>query len=786
MTENCKRNIKLPFILLFILGTLFSCTSNREKKYIVDNQINLQAEPFSLSEVRLLDGPFKHAMEVEAEYLLSLEPDRLLHNFHLNAGLPVKGEIYGGWESRGVAGHSLGHYLSACSMMFASSGDEQFKQRVEYVVEELKKCQDARETGYVGGIPDEDKIFSEVSRGDIRSQGFDLNGGWVPWYTQHKIWAGLIDAYVYCDNELAKTIVIKLSDWACENFLNLPEDKFQQMLACEHGGMNESLAEVYALTGEIKYLDLSTRFHHNAILDPLAAEKDELAGKHANTQIPKIIGCSRLYELTGDLQDSTIASFFWETITNHHSYVTGGNSEREHLGLPDELNNHLSTETTETCNTYNMLKLTKHLFSQKPLVKYADYYERALYNHILSSQNPDDGMVCYMVPLSSGSIKKYGTPFESFWCCTGTGMENHVKYGEAIYFKENNQNLMVNLYIPSVLNWEEKGFVIRQESKYPEESTIQFTIDKAPGAEMELKFRLPWWAKKGMSVAINGETYESLNSENRYIVVNKVWENGDQIMLDIPMTLTMESMPDNESRVAFLYGPLVLSGKLGEKNIDPILDIPVLITNERPVDQWMVKSQETPLLFQTLNVGQPHDIELIPFYRMHHEKHMVYFDLYTDGEWKLKEKEYLEELARKELIRKNTIDLMAIGEMQPERDHNFSGDQTSTGEAFGRKWRDARNGGWFAIEMKVTDQFPLELICTYWGNDGGNREFDIMVDDKKLATQTLNRNKPDSFFDVRYSIPAEYVKGKSKVKITFQAHPEKTAGGLFGCRLIKK
>lgn len=751
---------------------------------VVKDQIKNKAQPFSLFDVRLLDSPFKHAMEMEGRYLLMLEPDRFLHNFHKHAGLPVKGEIYGGWESLGVAGHSLGHYLSACSMMYASTGDERFKNRVDYIVDELKACQDARGTGYVGGIPDEERIWAEVSRGDIRSQGFDLNGGWVPWYTQHKIWAGLLDAYQWCSNQTAKKVVVKLSDWAYDNFSHLSEPQFQQMLACEHGGMNESLAEVYAITGNRKYLDLANRFHHDAVLNPLANQRDELEGKHANTQITKVIGCSRIYELTGSQSDSTIASFFWERVVNHHSYVTGGNSEREHFGHPDHLANRLSDQTTETCNTYNMLKLTKQLFSRDPQVKYADYYERALYNHILASQNPLDGMVCYMVPLGSGYMKHYSTPFESFWCCTGTGMENHVKYGEAVYFKENNRDLMVNLYIPSVLNWQEKGLVIRQEGNYPESEIIHFSVEKAPKGDFTIKFRKPWWANNGIILKINGKAF-SPEVEAGYLLVTREWKNNDRVTLQMPMQLYTEVMPDDSTKAAILYGPLVLTAKLGEKGVDNRSEIPVLVTGNRPVDQWLKKSSDEPLAFYTREAGLPRDVELIPMYRMHHQHYMVYFDFFTADEWDRKQAEYLAGLRRQEEIEKRTVDIMHLGEMQPERDHSLQGDNTFTGEAFGRKWRDAREGGWFAFDMAVNDEAPLELVCTYWGSDAGNRVFDILIDDHVIATQTLENNQPDEFFEVAYPIPADMLKEKSKIRVKFQAHPGKTAGGVFGCRIIK-
>lgn len=334
-------------------------------------------------------------MEKDAAWLLTLDPNRLLSRFREYAGLKPKGEIYGGWESQGVSGHSLGHYLSATSMMYAATGDEKFKQRVDYIISELLTCQKKKGTGYIGAIPNGDKIFDEVAAGDIRSKGFDLNGGWVPWYTEHKVLAGLIDAYTYTGNADAKKIAIAFGNWIGVKFKNLTEPQFQTMLNCEHGGMNEALANLYSITGDKKYLALSYRFYHKKTLDPLTQQKDQLAGLHANTQIPKVIGLARDYELTGNLQNKTAATFFWNTVVNHHSYVIGGNSNYEHFGKPDQLSAQLSESTTETCNSYNMLKLTKHLYQLDPQVKYVDYYERTLYNHILASQNAEDGMVLY-------------------------------------------------------------------------------------------------------------------------------------------------------------------------------------------------------------------------------------------------------------------------------------------------------------------------------------------------------------------------------------------------------
>lgn len=415
-----------------------------DSKMIVQPTIAPETYAFPLSDVKLLAGPFNDAMQRDVEYLLQLNPDRLLHRFRLFAGLTPKAPIYTGWESETLSGHTLGHYLSACAMYYAATGDVRFKEKTDYVVDELSLCQSARKTGYVGSIPREDSVWNEVSKGNIRSAGFDLNGLWSPWYTLHKVFSGLLDAYLYANNEKAKEVVIKFADWADHITAGLNDEQLQKMLACEFGGMNEALINVYAITGNKKYLEVADRFYHKAIMDPLANQEDLLSGKHSNTQIPKIIGAARRYELTQDVKDKSISEFFWNTVVNNHTYVMGGNSEYEYLTEPGKLTNHLSQNTAETCNTYNMMKLTRHLFSWQPKAELFNFYERALYNNILSSQHPQTGMMCYFTPLRMGAKKDFSTPFDSFWCCVGSGIENHVKYGEAVYNRGKDGSLYVN------------------------------------------------------------------------------------------------------------------------------------------------------------------------------------------------------------------------------------------------------------------------------------------------------------------------------------------------------
>ncbi|MCC6142214.1 MAG: glycoside hydrolase family 127 protein, partial [Candidatus Hydrogenedentes bacterium] len=518
--------------------------------------------PTHLGQVRLLDGPFKEAQDRDIAYLLELEPDRLLHSFRTEAGLDPKGEVYGGWEQQGVAGHSLGHYLSACSLGYAATGNEALKRRVDYIVKELAECQAAHGDGYVAAIPKGREAFAKLSRGELQVEPFNLNGIWVPWYTLHKLLAGLLDAHLYTGNEQALEIATDLGDWAIEITKNLGDDQFQAMLACEHGGMNESLAELYGRTGDERFLDLSYRFHHKAVLDPLAAGEDCLPGLHANTQIPKIIGLARRYELDGGSKDRITAEFFWDRVVQHHLYAMGGHSDDEHFGPPDQLSERLGEKTAETCNTYNMIKLTRHLWDWFPIVEKADFYERALYNHILASQNPEDGMVCYYMPLKPGHFKTYSTPFDSFWCCTGTGMENHVRYGEFIYATRP-EGLYVNLYIPSELNWQCRDATVRIETTFPESEEITLHFAAKKPQTFTLYLRIPGWAANLPEVTLNGEKLNAVAAPGSYLTISREWREGDTITLRLPMALRTEPMPDNPSRIAFAYGPLILAADLG-------------------------------------------------------------------------------------------------------------------------------------------------------------------------------------------------------------------------------
>ncbi len=697
----------------------------------------------------------------------------------------LKGDVYGGWESEGLSGHTLGHYLSACSMMYASTGDQRFKANVDFIVGELAICQQARKTGYVGGIPNEDSIFGKLLRGEIKTSGFDMNGGWSPWYTVHKVMAGLVDAYLYCNNQQALTVVIKMADWTGYIIKNLNQVQMQKMLTCEYGGMNDVLANIYSITGNKKYLDLSYRFYDDFVMKPLSEKIDPMPGKHSNTNVPKAIGSARQYELTANKGDQTIASFFWDIMVKDHTYVIGGNSNYEYCGEPDKLNDALSDNTCETCCTYNMLKLTRHLFCWKPDSRLADYYERALYNHILASQNPTDGMMCYFVPLRMGTKKEFSDEFNTFTCCVGSGMENHSKYTENIYYQGKDGSLYVNLFIPSQLNWKGKGITVKQLTAYPESDKTVLRIQAKIPRTFALRIRHPWWASKGVGVQVNGKKSNAIPDSLGYIVVDRSWKTGDSVEITLPMSLYTEGMPDNNKRIALLYGPVVLAGQLGENMPDPVYGTPVLLTDNHTVTDWAKPVVNEPLAFRLEKVGKPMDVKLVPFYKTYDQYYNVYWDYFDNEEWEKRQTEYEAQKKHEKEIEERTIDIMRLGEMQPERDHHLTASENSyAGGALGKMGREARKNGFFAFDMKVQPGVTNILLCTYLGDDR-NRSFDILVDGSKIAEENLTGGETGKFFDKEYTIPAELIKGKTKVVVRIQANDHSTAGRIFGCRILK-
>lgn len=744
-----------------------------------------KAEPFALNAIRLTGGPFQHATKVCVDYLLEVNPDRLLSSFRKHSGLTPKGEIYGGWENSGLAGHTLGHYLTACSQHYAATGDARYKQKVDYIVDELVECQKSRPDGYISAIPDGDKKWAEVRAGNIRSGGFDLNGMWSPWYTHHKVFAGLLDAQSLVGNTKALGVAEKFADWAIWETEPLNEEQWQKMLGCEYGGMNESLAELYNRTKKEKYLTLSRQFYDHRILDPLAEEKDSLPGKHSNTQIPKIIGLARLYEIKGEEKDRKTAEFFWSQVVNHHTYVIGGNSNHEYLGPADQLNDRLSTNTAETCNTYNMLKLSRHLFAWEPRANIADFYERAYLNHILASQNPKDGMMTYFVPLASGSHRNYSNKWFDFTCCHGSGMENHTKHADSAYFHHGKDKLWVNLFMPTELTWKDAGVKLKQETNFPFSPKVSLVLDEAKGGEFELNVRHPYWAKEAFDIKVNGKVVAKSSKPSSFTAIKRKWKKGDKVEFTLPMALRTESMPDNENRVAVMYGPVVLAADLGPED-KPAPRIPVLVDDNKALPTWLEPVAGQPLTFRTKGAGRPTDLTLKPFWTISEDRYAVYFDRFDEAGWQALEAEYRAEEARIKDLEARTLDYMRIGEMQPERDHKLKQEKNDVREANGRSFRTPLAGGWFEFEMKVDGEKPNDLVMTYWGSDRNNPTFDILIDGQKLLTETLPERKPNVYYDATRPIPEEMTKGKKTVIVRIQSIEGKSASAVAGARTVKR
>jgi hypothetical protein len=602
--------------------------------------VALSAEAFPLSQVRLLDGPFRDAMQRDAAYLLSLDCDRLLRNFRVNANLPTQARPYGGWEAPTgeLRGHAVGHYLSACSLMYASTGDARFKERADKIVAGFAECQDAlgasaTHFGFLSAWPE-----SFIDRVERRQNV------WAPWYTLHKIMAGLYDASQLCGNAQALGVLTNMANWVKFRVDRLPVDQMQASLQNEYGGMNEVLANLYGVTGNTDYLKAAEAFNQTSLFDPLAAGNDRLNGLHANTQIPKMIGAARQYELTGNKRDQDIAGFFWDRVALHRSYVIGGDSDHEHFFPTNEFASHLSPETAETCNTYNMLKLTRHVFSWDPTARTMDFYERALYNDILASQDPDQGMFVYLMSLKPGHFKTYSTPENSFWCCVGTGMENHAKYGDSIYF-HNDQSLFVNLFIPSELSWPEKGLTVRQETKFPESDATRLNINAAKPVSLAMQIRWPEWSEK-LSVRVNGRSQKISGQPGSYVSVSRTWKDGDRVDIQLTMKLRTEPLPGASNIVAVLYGPVVLAGELGTNGMpkpyagsqtqfsrvsDPV--VPAFVGNAASILK-NIKGPGASLVFRTKALDQPKEITLVPLYRANHERYTVYWNLVSAADSK--------------------------------------------------------------------------------------------------------------------------------------------------------
>jgi uncharacterized protein len=784
----------------------------------------IRARPLHLSKVRVLGGPLKTAQDVDAKYLLELEPDRMMAYYRVRAGLPQKAQPYSGWDGggRNLTGHIAGHHLSAVSLMYLATGDARFKQRADYLVRELKEVQDKNGDGYVGALEGLREAFAAVSKGDIRSGGFDLNGLWSPWYTLHKTYAGLRDAYRHTGNRTALEVETKFAAWADGVLAPLSDAQIQKMLLTEHGGMNEVLADLYADTGDKRWLNLSYKFEHRAFTDALKRGQDNLAGKHGNCQIPKLVGSASRYVYAGDTGDILAASFFWDRVTEHHSYATGGHGLAEYFGYPDQLSSRVDGRTCESCNVYNMLKLTRRLFSLRPDAFYADFHERALFNHVLASIEPEQGgRTSYMVPVGRGVQQEYQNMLESFTCCVGTGMENHALHGDGLYY-ESPDTLWANLFVPSTAQFTTAGVNLKMDTDFPDGGAATITLAMPKPAAFTLAVRRPSWAGDGFTVKVNGESVavpplaslragaaggrnlgneDALPQPSSFVELHRTWKSGDTVELTLPKSLRLEPTPDNKSVAAIMWGPLVLAGDLGprregreERNAASETPIPVLVAADKPVEQWVVPSTARTGDFRASQVArvltQPAaltDVSLTPFYRTHRRTYSVYFDVVTPSEFDARVAALSAERERIRKLEAATVAFVQVGDSQPEREFNYQSDPANRAVRRTNGRANREGTGWFSYDLPVDPSAGTTLVVTYLNELGlppaaGN--FQILVDGSPVASFVPNPTAT-GFFDAQYAVPPALVAGKSKVTVRFQSATGARIAAVFGVRTVR-
>lgn len=786
-------------------------------------QDRLYNDEFSLQDVKLLDGPLLKARDLNVSVLLKYDVDRLLAPYLKEAGLTPKAKSFPNWD--GLDGHVGGHYLTALALN-ASTGSKECEERMLYMIKELKACAEANAKnhptwgkGYVGGVPNSDRIWSTFRNGDFRAYG----GSWVALYNIHKMYAGLRDAWVYCGNEDAKQLFLGFCDWAIDITSQLSDEQMEVVLRTEHGGMDEVIADAYAITGDRRYLDCAKRFAHKALLNPLASHNDCLDNMHANTQVPKIVGFERISELAGgDATYHEASQFFWNVVTKERSLAHGGNSRREHFPSKEACIDFVNDiDGPESCNTNNMLKLTEELHRADPEdAGYADFYELATFNHILSTQHPEHGGYVYFTSSRPRHYRNYSCPNEAMWCCVGTGMENHGKYGQFIYTHTTHDYvfnggmeakksplLQVNLFVASELNWKQNGVTLRQETAFPYSESSRITVTKGK-SEFTLALRYPGWVKAGaLSIKVNGKAVPVTGKPGSYVNLHRVWKANDVIEINFPMHNYIKHLPNQPQYVALMHGPILLGMKTGTEDLAhliaddsrfgqlasgrklPIDQAPYLIAKEvEDIADDIVPIEGKPLHF-TLKTRMENRIEgeLMPFFEIHDSRYMMYWLALSENGYK----EYIDKLAAEEAARQaleaRTTDKVQPGEQQPESDHFMETDDSRKGVTNDVFFRDARDGHYFSYLLQTKGETKLSLMITYWGQDEWRScEYDLMVDDQLVTSINNTRKWRSSQWKTEtYEIPSSMLEGKTQIRVKFVAHKGRQVGEIYGVRLVK-
>lgn len=773
-------------------------------------QDKLYKDEFPLGDITLLDGPLKHARDLNVQVLLKYDCDRMLAPYRKEAGLQPRKPSYPNWD--GLDGHVGGHYLSALAIN-AATGNEECRKRMEYMISELQLVLDANNQrpeawchNYIGGVPNSAKMWTAFSKGDFGP----YFGTWAPFYNIHKMYAGLRDAWLYCGNEQAKNLFLKFCDWAVDITRDLNDEQMEKMLGNEHGGMNEVLADAYAITGEQKYLDCARRFSHRMLLVPLENGKDCLDNMHANTQIPKVIGYQRIAELAHDVQYHNASEYFWEIVTRQRSLALGGNSRREHFPTKENCIDYINDiDGPESCNTYNMLKLTEDLNRVKPNGMYGDFYETAMFNHILSAQHPQHGGYVYFTSARPRHYRNYSAPNEAMWCCVGTGMEDHGKYGQFVWthdkgVKAEDDALYVNLFVASELNWKDRKMVIRQQTAFPYAETSVVEVAKGKGTFI-LKVRKPSWCEnftvKG--VGFDADSYE----ENGFVCMKRKWKKGDQVKISMPMHAYIKPMINVPQYVAIMYGPILLGMKTGTEDMRGLIaddsrfgqyaggkklaldEAPILLPKHLDdIAKNLKPVPGKPLHFKlATHMENTIDGELQPFFEIHDSRYMMYWLALGENDYKAYMQKLADEEKARQALEARTVDKVNPGEQQPETDHRMETDDSNKGNTEGIFFRDAKDGHYFSYLMQTKGETNLSLQLKFWGQDEWRTsEFDIYVNDKLLCSvNNSHRWRTTQFKTVDYAIPSEFVKGKKEIRVKFVAHKGKQVGRIYGVRLVK-
>lgn len=759
-----------------------------------------EVEPLPPAAIRLLEGPLKQRQDTHAGHLEAIETDRLLAPYRIQAGLDPRANRYGGWESRDISGHSLGHYLSALCHLHAATGAKWIMPRIVHIVSEFAACQEANADGYV--LPVDKAAFTDIAAGRLVVTPFSLNGVWVPFYTLHKVLAGLRDAFRIGGVSEALFVARGIGDWLERTLASLSAEQIQDMLRCEHGGMNEVLADLSADTGDGRYLNLAERcFHHAAVLDPMFRGEDKLDGLHGNTQIPKVIGLAREYELTGREEYHRAATSFWHHVVNHRSYATGGHGESEHFFPPEQFPQRLTPNTCETCNTYNMLKLTRHLFAWEPDAARMDFEERALINHLAANIGRKPGEFGYFLGLGSVAVKVFSTPYDSWWCCVGTGLENPARYGEQIAF-ESDDTLWLNHYFAASIDWKKHGVRLELRTRFPEEDAIRIRVTCAAPTRFALKLRHPAWCVAPV-LAINGAPGSIDSKPSSYFTIQREWHDGECLELRLPMTLRAGSLPHAAGKtMALMHGPVLLAAIVpdqsgienpSKRRFSEHLDArgktdafpPVLVADS--VDAALACLKPTgraPHEFASEGVLKPADLTFAPLYRIYEEQYAVYFPLLDSDEWARREGELRTEAESQCRRDAATLDSVTPGYQQPEVDHAYAGEGDEIEEFSGRKGRFAKDGGWFSYNLRSAGE-AAALVLTYWGGVWHEREFDVCVNNALIGEQRLLANRPGDFFERVIPIPAELTQGRREITVRIVSREGDVAGAVFGVRLVR-